>query len=302
MLRLPLRACLSILAVFASPAAVSLRDAKPRYMLSPENRAAAFLILALLAPVVWAAVGIAQSKYKPIHAVLLCLGNLFVRLQWRADIRGAMPLEPGKGAVIIANHRSSVDPFFIQVACGRVCHWFVAKEYFDSPLFGWFLRAAECIPTKRSGQDTAAMKQAIRYLRKGELVGLLPEGRINLGDELLKPLRAGAVMLALQGRAPVIPCYIEGAPFNLHAWTPFFMSARVKVQFGRPVDLMDLKSQQRDKNAMNEGILRCAREICRLAGQPDFPIRLAGPDFRPSEEQVARDHAEFRRRKHGRRK
>jgi 1-acyl-sn-glycerol-3-phosphate acyltransferase len=94
--------------------------------------------------------------------------------------------------VIVANHRSSVDPFFIQVVAPRAVHWMVAREYCEHWAFRWFLRTCEVIPVSRGGIDTAATKQAIRLARGGGLIGMLPEGRINMTEEFMLPARPGA--------------------------------------------------------------------------------------------------------------
>ena len=90
-----------------------------------------------------------------------------------------MPI-PGQRRLVICNHRSPVDPSFIQVATGpRVVHWMVAREYCEHPLLAWFFRASQAIPVGRGGIDTAATKLAIRLAEGGELVALFPEGRIQ---------------------------------------------------------------------------------------------------------------------------
>ena len=123
---------------------------------------------------------------------------------------------PGQGAVIICNHRCSLDPAFIGLMVNRIVHWMVAKEYWEIPVLGWFFRTCQCIPVSRGGIDTAATKIAIRYASQGRLVGMLPEGRINETEQLLLPACSGFVLVALKARVPIIPCYIQGRPVRRH--------------------------------------------------------------------------------------
>ncbi|MBM3965902.1 MAG: 1-acyl-sn-glycerol-3-phosphate acyltransferase, partial [Planctomycetes bacterium] len=83
------------------------------------------------------------------------------------------------GAVLVANHRCSLDPFFLQLIAGTRVHWMVAGEYFKTPLVGNLLRAFQAIPTNRGGVDTASTKRAIASAKQGRFVGMFPEGRIN---------------------------------------------------------------------------------------------------------------------------
>ena len=157
-----------------------------------------------------------------------------------------------KGAVIVCNHRTSVDPFFIQIVVNRYVRWMVAREYCEHPAFGWFLRATHAIPTNRRGNDTAATKLAIRSASQGELIGMFPEGHINHTNEFMLPGRPGAILVALKARVPILPCYIEGAPYAGTVISPFLMTARVRVRFGEPLDLAPYYSREQEPGILGE--------------------------------------------------
>ncbi|MBW3596178.1 MAG: 1-acyl-sn-glycerol-3-phosphate acyltransferase [Planctomycetes bacterium] len=250
--------------------------------------AIAFLLLvlaAIAAAIVWA---FRRSPYTPSETVLFYLDVLLCRLLWRVDLPATLPEGCENGAVIIANHRSPVDPFFIQLVPGRKVHWMVAAEYFSLPVVAWFLRKTGAIPTRRGGADTGAIRAAIRYAREGGLVGMFPEGRINKTDEFLLPVRPGAALVALRARAPVLPCYIEGAPYDgRRILSPFFMRARVKVRFGNPIDLSEHYDAGKERHLAKELTLRAMKEIARLAGREDYEPQLAGRKWMPEENGAA---------------
>ena len=110
---------------------------------------------------------------------------------------------------------------------------------------------------------------------------MLPEGRINMTDEPLLPVRPGAALVALKLKVPVIPCFIEGSPYRKTAWSPLFMFARAKVHFGPQVDLSDLYGRENEDGVVNEAILRCAKAMLKLAGREDFEPQLAGRKWKP---------------------
>ena len=83
----------------------------------------------------------------------------------------------------------------------------------------------------------AAIRTAIRLVQQGELVGVFPEGRINTTGQLLLPGRPGAAMIALKARAPVVPCYIHGAPYDGTTLGCLLMPASVRLEIGPPIDL-----------------------------------------------------------------
>lgn len=208
--------------------------------------------------------------------------QLLTRLLWRLELCNALPVPENQGALLICNHRSSIDPFFIQAVMLRKSHWMVAKEYCESPLFGWFLKAAEVIPTNRGGVDTASTKAAIRLAAAGELVGIFPEGRINQTDAFMLPCRPGAILIALRAKVPLVPCYLEGAPFRQEVWSPFLMPAHVRLRFGPPIDVNGLSESGGGDGDLGTIMLRCVRAIAQLAGHPDFEPKLAGRRWKPT--------------------
>lgn len=120
------------------------------------------------------------------------------RLRFSPTIIGAENI-PKDGAVVIAgNHKNISDQFLVFLATKRVVNYMAKREYFDgalAPLFRW----AGCIPVNRDGFDAAAVRSAIKILKKGGAVGIFPEGTRNKTDALLLPFKPGAVAIAQRG-------------------------------------------------------------------------------------------------------
>lgn len=210
------------------------------------------------------------------------INYVIARVLWRAQVRGTLASPSPRGAVVVCNHRSSLDPSFIEIATNRVVHWMVAKEYCNHWAMGRFLRLAEVIPVNRAAQDTQATKMAIRYAQNGGLVGIFPEGRINTTDRFLLPGRPGAAMIALRARVPVIPCYVEGSPYDGTPLGCLLMPARVRVTLGDPIDLSEFYGREDDRDVLQEITKRLLSAIASLAGQPGFQPEVAGRFHRPN--------------------
>jgi 1-acyl-sn-glycerol-3-phosphate acyltransferase len=252
---------------------------------------AALPVLALVAAVRWRR----RTEYGPVQAVLFLVVLVLVRVLWRAQVP-PLPLTPGQGAVIVSNHRSSVDPFFLQVVSRCVIHWMVAREYCEHWAFGWFLRLAEVIPVNRGGLDAAATRAAMRLVAAGHWVGMFPEGRINMTDQFLLPGRPGAVLVARKAGVPILPCYIAGSPFGGAVWSPLLMPAKVTVKFGAPIDVSATAGTEREDRAAGELLLQTLRAIARLAGRGDFQPTLAGRKWKPTAADMERDLAALAQR------
>jgi len=212
----------------------------------------------------------------PVQLPIYMFNQFMSRVIWRAAVEGQVSPPAGRGAVIVCNHRSPIDPAFIALACDRQVHWMVAREYCSHPLVGWALRLLQVIPTGRGGVDTAATKLAMRYAKQGELVGMFPEGRINDTPSFMLPGRPGAALVALKARVPVVPCYITGSPYAGRIFGFLFMTAKARLRVGQPMDISDYYGREGQREVLDELTRRFMREIARLAGVPDYEPELAG--------------------------
>lgn len=239
-----------------------------------------------------------HSDYSTWESCLYLPTYLFGRLLWRVHFTNSAPGELRGGGVMAANHRSSVDPFFVQLAARRRVHWMVAQEYCRHFAFGPLLRALQVIPTNRNGLDTASTKAALRITQQGRLVGMFPEGKLNQTSQPLLPLRGGAALVAIRSQVPLIPLWIEGSPLGKTVWSPLFMPARVRITFGKPIyppgvccrtsldnvtdaTTMDAGPEKKEPRGADELtqsdalIVQWGTEIMKLAGRASNSVALA---------------------------
>jgi 1-acyl-sn-glycerol-3-phosphate acyltransferase len=238
----------------------------------------AFLLLLPTAVAAWILKASRQpSEYsfweRILYAPVYCLG----RILWRVEVVGGITLSQAypKGAVIIANHRCSLDPFFLQIAAGRRVHWMVAGEYFRNPIFGPVLRIFQAIPTNRTGADNASMKMAIRLASEGRFVGMFPEGRINRSNKPLHKIRPGAALVATKANAPLLPCWIDGAPSGWAVWSGLFMAAHVRVFVGQAIP-----TTASSVEASDDLIVRAMQASLALVGHSPEAVELGGAKSR----------------------
>jgi 1-acyl-sn-glycerol-3-phosphate acyltransferase len=248
-------------------------------MFSPEGTT--LLALAVLtvmgsAVVLHAVVLLRRSPFNLLQSLLFGINYLMARILWRARVVGKLPLVDGEGGVVVSNHRCPADPSFVYLITSRMVHWMVAREYCVHPAGAWFFNATESIPVSRGGIDTTAIKMAIRYVNRGGLVGLFPEGKINTTDQVLLPGRLGAALIALKARAAVIPCYIDGAPFDGSILGCLFMPAKVEIRIGPRIDLSEYFDRHTDRQVLESLTRRFLTEIAHLAGCPDHEAQLVG--------------------------
>lgn len=218
---------------------------------------------------------IRRSDYSLWESCLYAPTYVIGRLLWRVHFTNNAPAEILGGAVLVANHRSSVDPFFVQLSAKRRVHWMVAREYCNHFLIGPFLRLFHVIPTNRSGMDTAATRLAMRITKEGRLVGMFPEGQLNHTRLPMLPVRSGAALIAIRSNVPIIPLLIEGSPYRRTVWSPLLMPSNVAITFGKPVSPPQ-ESSGSDLSRADGMIIECAQQIVNMSGHESFQVESAG--------------------------
>ncbi len=213
--------------------------------MSPESWAILILVAYALAAFAVVAYQSVQCPDGWMVWVIHAITRLFTTLMCRQRIHAKCPF-PAKGSgLVIANHRSPVDPFLLCSAsqekleghCVRRLEFMTAREYVEmGGLVGMICGIMGCIPVERDGKDMAPAKTALRRLKAGNLVGIFPEGRINTGDGLL-PASTGIAWLAVRSQAPVFPAFIHDAPQGSSMVNSFLKRTKAYVTYGDPIDL-----------------------------------------------------------------
>lgn len=168
------------------------------------------------------------------------------------EVRGIENIPSEGGALVVANHSGTLplDGLMMQVAvhdrhpAGRHLRLLAADLVFVLPVVSELARKA--------GHTLACTEDAERLLRRGEVVGVMPEGFKGIGKpfseryKLQRFGRGGFVSTALRAGVPIVPCSVVGAeeiyPMVGNAKTvarllgfPYFPSRRRSRGWGRSV-------------------------------------------------------------------
>jgi 1-acyl-sn-glycerol-3-phosphate acyltransferase len=86
---------------------------------------------------------------------------------------------------------------------------FAKAETWDNPALGFLADLWGGIPLHRGKADTSAMRQALKALEAGYILGVTPEGTRS-GHGRLQHGNPGVVLLALRSGAPLLPLVFWG--------------------------------------------------------------------------------------------
>jgi cytidylate kinase len=133
---------------------------------------------------------------------------------------------PDRNCLFIANHASVWDPAFLIVPLERQIRYMGKKELTSTKVIGYFGDAIGFFPVRRGAGDRVALHIGEELLRRGDSLGLFPEGPRVYEGRLARP-KQGAARMALVTGVPIVPVAIYG-----NRWSESLF--RVSVAFGRP--------------------------------------------------------------------
>jgi len=151
------------------------------------------------------------------------------KLVSRLRVYGRERVPQDGGCVVAANHFSWIDPPALGAACPRILYYMAKIEAHRAPGLGTLIRAFGCFPVRRGESDREAVRTMRKIVAEGKALGLFVEGsrqRTGVPGEV----QAGAAMVAIQERVPVVPVAIHGT----ESWS-LRRPARVSVAWGEPV-------------------------------------------------------------------
>ncbi|MER5437602.1 lysophospholipid acyltransferase family protein [Streptomyces sp. NPDC002790] len=220
------------------------------------------------------------------------LGPL-LRLLFRPRIEGLEHIPESGAAIVAGNHLSFADHFLMPAIIKRRITFLAKAEYFTGPglrgrLTAAFFRSAGQIPVDRSGKEAgqAAIREGLGVLRRGELLGIYPEGTRSHDGRLYKG-KVGVAAMALKGRAPVVPCAMIGTFEAQPPGQKIPTMRRVTIRFGKPIDFSRYAGMDDEKAILRAATDEIMYAILELSGQ-EYVDKYAALVKAEAEEEKAR--------------
>lgn len=195
----------------------------------------------------------------PVYAIVGALSWPVMHGVFRLRVRGLENIPEG-GAVLAANHISSLDPWPLGLPLWPHRQlYFMGKAELFNPVLGPILRGAGAFPVRRGEHDLQAIETAVRLCREGKLVAMFPEGTRRakgLRKKFAARPRGGSARIALAADVPLVPAAVKGTDRLLTL-------PRLQISYGRPVPLDDLAGLP-PRDAVDTATQRLMTEIGAL--------------------------------------
>ncbi len=172
-----------------------------------------------------------QPRPKTIRYIAGYLAMFLGSLVTRTKVTGRQFIPKSGPFIIVSNHFSVLDPVFVIASIKRPINFLMASDLELEMDLSWAPWLYGFIPTNRSKLAPSTIKQSLKVLRKGEILGIFPEAT-SLSDEL-RTAKDGAAYLSVATNVPVLPVGVHG---TANLWINLFRGVRqtVTVNIGRP--------------------------------------------------------------------
>jgi 1-acyl-sn-glycerol-3-phosphate acyltransferase len=177
--------------------------------------------------------------YKVVRVVL----TPYLLLFYRARVIDTDKIPPEGPTIIVPNHFSFLDHFFVAAFIRREVNFMAKSQLFKPPLQFVYTHGG-VFPVLRGRRDEEAFKTARAVLSRGGVIVMYIEGGRSRSGSLGEP-KPGVGKLALETGATIVPTAIAGTA-KVRNWKKL-QFPKVTVQYGDPIRLEQVESPSRDQ-------------------------------------------------------
>lgn len=202
--------------------------------------------------------------------------RVLLRLYHRLNVEG-VDWVPDQGPfLLVGNHVSYLDPFYIAAILKQPVSFMAKEESFSHPLARWFLKQVGAFSVNREKVDIGSLRTALTRLEEGKVVGLFPEGGRRESDPL-QELKDGAAYLAVRSQVPVLPVVIEGTDRALPRGGRWIRPAKVRIRFGELITVQPEGKPREKQRYLTGEILQSFRLL--KGGEETDSVERGGQNF-----------------------
>ncbi|GAA1624361.1 1-acyl-sn-glycerol-3-phosphate acyltransferase [Leucobacter chromiireducens] len=202
----------------------------------------------------------------------LIIGPL-LKMFYRPWVEGAENIPATGPVIIVGNHLSVVDSFFLPVMIDRRIYFLAKSDYFTGKgLKGWavktFMTAVGQLPIDRSGgkASEASLNTALGVLDRGDVLGIYPEGTRSPDARLYRG-RTGVARMVLESGATVVPAVMIDTEKAMPIGAKIPKIRRIGTVIGKPLDFSRFAGMSADRFVLRSVTDEIMLEIQRLSGQ-----------------------------------
>ena len=208
------------------------------------------------------------------------LGPL-LRLIFRPWVEGLEHVPSTGGAILASNHMSFSDSIFLPLVVERKVTFLAKADYFTGRgpkgrLTAAFFKLADQLPVDRAGgrASEAALRTGLRVLRRGDLLGIYPEGTRSPDARLYRG-KTGVARMALEAGVPVLPVAMIDTDKAQPIGKRLPSIVRIGVRIGAPLDFSRYEGMENDRFVLRSITDEIMYNLMQLSGQEYVDVYAA---------------------------
>ena len=192
------------------------------------------------------------------------IGVAVIRLTYRIRTVHPSHIPRTGGVLLLPNHVTYADAFFISAACPRPVRFVMDEAFIQQRAIRIFTGIFDTMTIRRD-QPLEAIRHIIKALKHGDVVCLFPEGQLTRTGTLCV-LQRGFELIAKKAGHPLIPVWCDGSWGSIFSFerNRFFRKIPHRLQHGITFAFGDpITPGEANLENVRDGMLRASAEAIR---------------------------------------
>ena len=189
-----------------------------------------------------------------INLIFSTYSKIYMLLKYRPKINRKVLKAQKRGCILIYNHSSNKDHYFIMSACNyRPVNFVLASYFYFNKVLGKILTWAKGISKDQFKPDIAAIRKMKKVLDQNGIVAIAPAGQISM-DGTPPYISPAIVKLIKMAKADVLGLKMTGINLSLPKWRKYPRRTKINLEFVKVVTKEELETLK-DKELYHQFML-----------------------------------------------
>jgi len=183
-----------------------------------------------------------------------------VKTLYRIRLTGTARIPKTGGVLLLPNHVTFADAFFISAACDRPVRFVMDETFMARKAIRLSAHLFGTVPIRRD-QPLEAIRKTIEALESGHVVALFPEGQLTRTGALCG-LERGFELIARKAKSPIFPMWVDGSWGSVFSFERgrFFRKLPHRVPYGLSIAVGGEIAGKPDLELVRTAMMRASAE------------------------------------------